>query len=115
MRYPHLFRKVTAFSGRYDLTMNIGGFSDLFEGYYDQNVYFHTPLHFLPNLTCTQQLAYLRSMEVVLTIGESDPFRENNEYVSRILRGKGVPHQLHVWQDRAHSGYYWRRMASIYL
>jgi esterase/lipase superfamily enzyme len=54
-------------------------------------------------------------MDVILTIGESDPFRENNECLSRILHGKGVPHQLHIWQDRAHSGRYWRRMARIYI
>ena len=35
--------------------------------------------------------------------------------LSRILHGKGVPHQLHIWQDRAHSGHYWRRMARIYI
>ena len=33
MRHPHLFRKLAAFSGRYDLTINIEGFPDLFEGY----------------------------------------------------------------------------------
>jgi esterase/lipase superfamily enzyme len=114
-RHPHLFRKLAAFSGRYDLTMSVEGFPDLFEGYYNEDVYFHTPTHFLPNLSCAQRLAHLRSMDVVLTIGESDPFRGNNEYLSQILHGKGVPHQLHVWEDRAHSAYYWRRMARIYV
>jgi esterase/lipase superfamily enzyme len=71
--------------------------------------------HFLPNLTCAQRLAHLRNMDVVLTIGESDPFRGNNEYLRRILHGKGVPHQLHIWEDRAHSAHYWRRMARIYV
>ena len=79
MRHPHLFRKLAAFSGRYDLTINVEGFPDLFEGYYNEDVYFHTPTHFLPNRTCAQRLAHLRNMDVVLTIGESDPFRENNE------------------------------------
>jgi esterase/lipase superfamily enzyme len=49
-RHPHLFRKLVAFSGRYDLTMRVECFGDLFDGYYDDAVYFHTPTHFLPSL-----------------------------------------------------------------
>ena len=115
LRHPHLFSKLVAFSGRYDLTLKVEGFSDLFEGFYNQDIYYHTPTHFLPNLTCARQLGDMRRMDVVLTIGEADPFRGNNEDLSRILHDKCVPHQFHVWQDRAHSAYYWRRMARIYV
>ena len=79
MRHPHLFRKVAAFSGRYDLTWSVDGFSDLFEGFYGQDIYFYTPTHFLPHLACAKQLSHLRNMDVILTIAESDPFRENDE------------------------------------
>jgi S-formylglutathione hydrolase FrmB len=45
-RHPHLFTHVLALSGRYDLARDFGGgFRDLFDGYYDDNVYsqpFHT-------------------------------------------------------------------------
>jgi esterase/lipase superfamily enzyme len=50
LRYPSLFCKVVALSGRYDLTRSFGPFEDLFSGHYDQEVYFITPNHFLPNL-----------------------------------------------------------------
>lgn len=114
-RHPHLFKKLAAFSGRYDLTLNVEHFSNLFSGYYSDSVHEHTPTHFLPKVDCPRQLNGLREMDIVLTIGKEDPFRENNELLSSILQGKGIEHQIHFWEDRAHSGYYWRRMAQIYV
>ncbi len=114
-RHPHLFRKLVAFSGRYDLTLSVENFGNLFDGWYSEDVYFHTPTHFLPNLECPQALGHLRSMDIVLTIGREDPFRENNEQLSDILHRKGIGHAMHHWEERAHSGYYWRKMAPIYV
>lgn len=104
-RYPQFFQKLAAFSGRYDLTLNVEAFHDLFNGYYDENVYFHTPTHFLPNLNCNWHLEHLRRMDIVMVIGGGDPF----------LHTKGIRHQLHVWEGRAHRGHYWRRMAQLYI
>lgn len=114
-RHPHLFQKLSAFSGRYDLTMQVESFTDLFNGYYDDNIYFHTPTHFLPNLDCDWRLHHLRQMDIVLVVGKEDPFLGNNHYLSHILRSKGIHHQLYEWDERAHRGYYWRRMAPLYL
>ena len=114
-RHPHLFRKLVAFSGRYDLTMKIDCFGDLFDGYYDDTVYYTTPLHFLPGLADDWRLDSLRQVEIVLTIGKDDPFLENNRLLSRILAEKHVGHQLHVWDGRAHRGSAWRKMAALYV
>jgi len=114
-RHPERFRKLVAFSGRYDLTLRIDCFTDLFDGYYDEQIYFNTPTHYLPKLEDPTILEALRRMEIILTIGREDPFRKNNEDLSAILRSKAIVHQLHLWDDRAHSGYYWRRMVRIYL
>jgi esterase/lipase superfamily enzyme len=114
-RYPHLFQKLAAFSGRYDLTMNVESFGDLFNGYYDENVYFHTPSHFMPNLNCDRRLDQLRRMDIVMVVGDDDPFLHNNRQLSEILRTKGISHQLHIWEGRAHRGQYWRRMAPLYI
>lgn len=114
-RHPHLFQKLVAFSGRYDLTLSVEDFGNLFDGWYSEDVYFHTPTHFLPNLECPHLLGQLRAMDIVLTIGREDPFRDNNEHLSDILHRKGIGHALHHWEDRAHSGHYWRRMAPIYV
>jgi esterase/lipase superfamily enzyme len=114
-RHPHLFGKLVAFSGRYDLTLSVEHFGNLFDGYYDENIYFNTPCHFLPNLTDPGRLDALRRMDIVLTIGKEDPFLGNNHHLSHILREKGVPHALHEWDGRAHQGYYWRKMAPLYV
>ncbi|CAN7370162.1 alpha/beta hydrolase-fold protein [Rhizobium sp. LjRoot30] len=114
-RHPHLFRKLVAFSGRYDLTMKVESFGDLFDGYYDDTVYYHTPAHFLPGLQCEQRLRHLRQVDIVLTIGNGDPFLDNNHHLSRILAEKQVDHRLHLWDGRAHRGSAWRQMAPLYI
>jgi esterase/lipase superfamily enzyme len=114
-RHPHLFRKLVAFSGRYDLTLQVESFADLLDGYYDSAVYFHTPTHFLPGLDHGWQLEKLRQVEIVMTIGSEDPFRDNNHYLSRLLADKQVGHQLHVWDGRAHRASAWRKMAALYI
>lgn len=114
-RYPQYFKKLAAFSGRYDLTLNVECFFDLFDGFYNEDIYFHTPSHFLPNLECSWRLGKLREMDIILVIGREDPFLQNNEHLSSILSQKAIGHQLLFWDGRAHSGYYWRRMASLYI
>jgi len=114
-RHPHLFQKVTALSGRYDLTLNVEHFRDRFGGHYEQDIYFHMPSHYLPNLDCHWRLEHLRRMDIVLVIGRDDPFLDNNRHLSHALWSKGVGHRLHEWDGRAHSGYYWRRMAPLYV
>ncbi len=114
-RHPHLFRKLVAFSGRFDLTMQVECFADMFDGYYGDDIYFHTPTHFLPGLDCAWRLEKLRQVEIVLAVGEADPFLENNRYLSRLLEEKSVHHQLHLWDGRAHSAGAWRRMAALYI
>jgi len=114
-RHPHLFRKLVALSGRYDLTSKIEAFEDLFDGYYDENVYFQTPLHFLPSLNCPWRVESLRRLDVVLAVGREDPFLDNNFRLSALLHDKGVRHCLHLWDGRAHRASAWRGMAALYV
>lgn len=114
-KHPHLFQKLCAFSGRYDLTMEVECFSNLLDGFYNDDVYFNTPTHYLPHLNCPQKLEQLRNTDIILTIGKEDPFLGNNLHLSQILHEKRISHQLHQWADRAHRGYYWRKMVEIYL
>ncbi|TWF51980.1 esterase family protein [Neorhizobium alkalisoli] len=114
-RHPHLFQKLVAFSGRYDLTMRIECFGDLLDGHHDDRVYFHMPSQFLPGLGDSWQLDRLRQMDIVLTIGREDPFLDNNLHLARVLSEKGVRHQLHLWEGRAHRAGVWRKMAALYI
>lgn len=114
-RHPHLFQKLAAFSGRYDLTWQIESFGDLFEGFYNEDIYYHTPTHFLQNLNCAERLEQIAQSDILFTIGKQDPFLQNNHLISEILNQKGVNHRMYEWDGRAHRGRYWRQMAPLYL
>lgn len=115
LRHPHRFCKLCSFSGRFDLTTPMNGFRDLFDGYYDQDIYYHTPAHFIPNLKDHHLLEAMRRMDIQIVIGREDAFFQHNVDFSTALRRKGIHHQLHTWNEEAHRGYYWRRMTSYYV
>ncbi|MGL6097057.1 MAG: esterase family protein [Fimbriiglobus sp.] len=114
-RHPDRVGGVVAFSGRYDLTTPVADFRDLLDGHYDETVYFHTPSHFVPNLPDGDLLDRLRRMRITLVVGDADPFVGNNRHLGWALRGRGVSHELHVWDGRAHRPRYWRPMVAEYL
>jgi esterase/lipase superfamily enzyme len=114
-RHPQRFRKVVALSGRYDLTRPVGHYRDLFDGHYDETIYFHTPCHFLPCLRDPAILGALRRLEITLAVGQGDVFLANNRQLSAILQEQGVGHALHVWSGEAHCAADWRRMLPHYL
>ena len=115
LRHPGLFGKVVALSGRYDLTQPVGPFPDLFDGYYDEDIYFHTPTHFLPHWEEPAALLAMRRTEIILAVGEGDCFKTSTEQLSRQLWSKEVPHTLALWSGEAHKPYHWRQMVRLYL
>ena len=115
LRHPHLFGKVVALSGRYDLTTQIGAYRGLFDGYYDESIYFQMPSHYLPNLEDPYHLDAIRRMEITLAVGAEDPIAENNRHLEWALRQKGARVALHHWDGEAHRPRAWRKMVSLYL
>lgn len=115
LRYPHLFGKVVGMSGRYDLTEEARHFQDLFDGYRDENIYYHMPSRFIPNLTNEHLLGEIRKLEIILAVGQEDPFLENNKILHESLLDKGILNQLYIWKGEAHRSSYWRQMVKWYL
>ena len=115
LRHPERFTHVLALSGRYDLTKRFPTSPDLMEGYYDDDVYFNTPSHFMVNLTDPLLLEQLRRLEITIVIGETDPFLDNNRNLSQILWDRGVRHGFHVWPGYGHGSRDWREMVTRYL
>jgi esterase/lipase superfamily enzyme len=115
LRHPSVFCKVVALSGRYDLTRAVGSFEDLFGGYYDEDIYFLTPTHFLPNLDDPHVLEAIRRVDITMAVGEQDPFHESNRLLSCVLAAKGIWHRLAIWPGGAHRARYWREMVPHYL
>ncbi len=114
-RHPSRFHRLIAFSGRYDLTTSPPDFWNLFDGYYDADIFANTPTHFLPGLENPNHLASLRKIDITMVVGDEDPFLENNRDLSRVLTEKSISHRLHVWSGRAHRFHYWRQMARLYI
>ena len=68
-----------------------------------------------PNLTCSWRLEKLRQLDIVLAIGDADPFLDDNRRLSHLLDAKGIGHRLHLWGGRAHRAGAWRKMAALYI
>jgi esterase/lipase superfamily enzyme len=87
-------------SGRYDLTRAPDGFRDLLDGYYDDDVYFNMPNHYLTNIGDNGALEPIRRLDIKIIVGEYDPFLDDSRRLSEILWGKGVWHLFKVWNPR---------------
>lgn len=114
-RYPQLFKKVVSMSGRYDLTIKLTYFDDLFDGYMDNHIYAHSPTKFLPDIKNANSIDMLRRLEITIVIGEDDAFLNNNHLLHQQLKEKGIPHSFYVWKGEAHKGQYWTEMIKLYF
>ena len=115
LKHPDMFKKVVCMSGRYDLTKQIQDFADLFDGYNNEDIYFNMPLQYMANLQDAKILKAIRKLQIIIAIGETDPFIENNKEFSSILLSKKIPNELYIWENYAHRPRYWRKMVQLYL
>jgi esterase/lipase superfamily enzyme len=114
-KYPHLFNKVLAMSGRYDLTQQMGSFQDLLSGYRNETIYYNSPNQYLSNMEDPLTLSALRELKVIIVIGRQDAFLENNFQLDTTLWNKQIAHEFYVWDGEAHKPKYWKQMLSLYL
>jgi esterase/lipase superfamily enzyme len=85
-------------------------------GYYDQDVYFNQPTHFIPQISDPWFLDRYRGNTYVLATGVHDQCWDQNERLARIMREKGIPVRLDVWGDNTgHDWPWWQRMVQTYL
>jgi esterase/lipase superfamily enzyme len=115
LRHPAVIGKAIAFSGRYDLSVAIDDFADRFDGYFDEDIYYNSPNRFVPNIEDPLLLADLRRLEIVLTVGDADPFLKSTCELAEHLSAKAIPHAIHIWQGRAHSKKSWAKMCQLYM
>jgi esterase/lipase superfamily enzyme len=115
LRHPEQFSKVVGFSGRYDLCRPFGPFPDLFDGHYENDLYYFTPTHFIPGLSDAEILSRLRRLEIVLAVGGEDPFAGSNRELSQQLNDKRIGNSMALWDGEAHRAKYWREMVRAYL
>ena len=115
LRHPWFFSKAIGMSGRYDLTLKANSFPDLFDSYWDENIYFNMPSQSIPNLYDEHIIGHLKKIQIVLAVGKEDPFLPNNEFLHHTLLKKGIPNTLHVWEGEAHRPRFWQQMVQYFL
>ena len=110
LKRPDLFKGVIAMSGVYDLT----AYTD---GYYDEQVYFNSPIHYIPNLTDHDTLEKIRTGKMIIASGSGsheDP--EANRRFSGVLYSKSIPHDLEIWANDIHHDWpTWRKMLPYFI
>jgi esterase/lipase superfamily enzyme len=109
LRHPDIFTGLLSISGAFDV-------SGFLHGYYDQDSYYNLPTHYLPNLTDPWFLDRYRANRYVLATGWDDHCLAQNQELDRILSGKQIPHQFHIWDSfNSHDWPTWQRMVREYL
>ena len=110
LKRPDLINGVIAMSGVYDLM-------EYTDGFYDDQVYFNSPMHYIPNLADHDTLEQIRCGKIILATGSGnheDP--EANRRFSNLLQRKSIPHDLEVWAEDIHHDWpTWRKMLPYFI
>jgi esterase/lipase superfamily enzyme len=109
-RRPDLFAGLIALSGTYSL-------QEYSCGYFDDNIYFNSPVHFLPHLADENIIAQMKNKNIIIAAGRGD--YENPDAakeLSDILHSKNIPHWLDIWgYDIEHDWPSWKKMLPYFL
>ncbi|NJD61661.1 MAG: transposase [Deltaproteobacteria bacterium] len=111
-RHPDVFDALIALSGVYQLRRFIGD-------YMDDNVYFNTPLAYLPGLADPWYLDRYRNSRIVLCVGQGaweDEMLADTLALKRILDEKQIWAWVDIWgHDVNHDWPWWRRQMPYFL
>jgi esterase/lipase superfamily enzyme len=111
-RHPDAFDGVIAISGLYQPRGFVGNFCD-------ENVYFNTPLYYLPDLSDPWYLERYRRSKIVFAVGQGaweDECLRDTRALQAILEAKGIPAWFDYWgHDVNHDWPWWRRMLPYFL
>jgi esterase/lipase superfamily enzyme len=111
-RHPDIFDTVIALSGLFRLNHFIGD-------YMDDNVYFNTPLAYLPNLTDAWHLDQYRQSRIIICTGQGaweEEMLADTHALKQILEQKNIPHWIDIWGgDVNHDWPWWHKMLPYFL
>lgn len=111
LKRPDLINGVIAMSGVYDLT-------EYTKGYFDDDVYFNSPQHYMPNLVDHGQLEQIRRSSHIHLFSGSGPYEDPNSArnFAGILYNKGITYELDIWgSEWKHDWETWRTVLPHYL
>lgn len=81
--------------------------------YFDDNCYYNSPIHYLPNLNDSYWLSFLKSKHhIYLYTGSGEnEFKHNTENLCRILTEKEIKHNTEIWgEEYGHNFDTWNQM-----
>ncbi len=108
MRYPQHVQRILAMSGLCDIKM----FTD---GFYNEQVYFHNPIDFIPNESDETRLQHHRQQNIILAVGKDDQLVHQNRELSGKLWNQGIGNALREWDGFAHDWPVWHKMINLYI
>ncbi len=111
LKRPDIIHGVIAMSGVYDLT-------DYTKGFFDDNVYFNSPMHYLANLTDHTILQNIRKSSHIHILTGSGAYEDpaSSGKFARFLYDKGINYELDIWgEEWPHDWDTWRKMLPEYL
>jgi len=108
---PDLIHGCIALSGVYNLM-------EYTKGYYDEDVYFNSPMHYMPNLTDHNILEQIRRSSHIHLFSGSGPYEDPNgaRELAAVLYNKGIWYELDIWgQEWSHDWPTWRAVLPHYI
>jgi esterase/lipase superfamily enzyme len=106
LKRPDIINGAISMSGVYDLT-------EYTRGYWDQQVYYNSPAHYIPNLNDDWYLSKIKASHHIHIYTGSGDYEDpgQNSRFSKILWEKGIWHDLDIWgKDIKHDWPTWRKM-----
>lgn len=111
LKRPDLINGVIAMSGVYNLMEYTNGF-------YDEQVYYNSPCHYMPNMTDHYILEKIRSSNHIHILTGSGAYEAPDaaREMAGILYNKGINYELSVWgEEWKHDWPTWRAMLPMFL
>jgi len=106
LKRPDLINGAISMSGVYDLT-------EYTKGFWDEQVYYNSPIHYVPNLNDEWYLSRIKSSHHIHIYTGSGDYEDPaaNRRFSQVLWDKGIWHDLGIWgEDVKHDWPTWRAM-----
>lgn len=111
-RHPDVFDAVLSISGPFSLKIFIGD-------YMDDNIFFNSPLAYLPGLEDNWYLDQYRQSKIIICCGKGaweDRMLADVYTLRDILEQKSIPAWVDIWGDDVnHDWPWWRKMVPYFL
>lgn len=111
LKRPDLIDGVIAMSGVYDLT-------EYSRGFFDDQVYLNSPVHYIPNLTnhaILEQIRTSRHIHILSGCGDHEDPDAARKFAG-ILYNKNINYELSIWGNEwKHDWPTWREMLPLFI